>query len=86
MKASEALLMHRTVSIVLVYRIADFCHEDFNVASHRIRIIKIRYIFHLVSFYHVTASCYVHVMSMLQYFAKKQVGSLSNSERTLSNA
>ena len=35
------------------YRIASFCHEDFNVASHGIRNIKIRYIFYLVSFYHV---------------------------------
>ena len=26
------------------YRIAGFCHEDFNVASHGIRNIKIRYI------------------------------------------
>ena len=27
------------------YRIVGFCHEDFNVASHGIRNIKIRYIF-----------------------------------------
>ena len=27
------------------YRVADFCHEDFNVASHGISKIKIRYIF-----------------------------------------
>ena len=35
------------------YRIAGFCHEDFNVASHGIRNIKIHYMFHLVTFYHV---------------------------------
>ena len=35
------------------YRIAGFCHEDFNVASHGIRNIKIRYIFYLVTIYHV---------------------------------
>ena len=29
----------------LTYRIAGFCHENFNVASHRICNIKIRYIF-----------------------------------------
>ena len=27
-----------------IYHIAGFCHEDFNVASHGIRNIKIRYI------------------------------------------
>ena len=32
-----------------MYRTADFCHEDFNVASHGIRNIKIRYIFYLVT-------------------------------------
>ena len=31
------------------YRIAGFCREDFNVASHRIRNIKIRDIFDLVT-------------------------------------
>ena len=35
------------------YCIAGFCHEDFNVASHGIRNIKIHYIFYLVTFYHV---------------------------------
>ena len=35
------------------YRIAGFCHEDFNVVPHRIHNIKIRYIFYLVIFYHV---------------------------------
>ena len=35
------------------YRIAGFCREDFNVASHGIRNIKIRYIFYLVTFYHM---------------------------------
>ena len=33
----------------IVYRIAGFCHEDFNVASHGICNIKIRYIFYLVT-------------------------------------
>ena len=27
------------------YRIAGFCHEDFNIVSHGIRNIKIRHIF-----------------------------------------
>ena len=31
------------------YHITGFCHEDFNVVSHRIRNIKIRYIFYLVT-------------------------------------
>ena len=35
--------------IAYEYRIAGFCHEDFNVASHGIRNIKIRYIFYLVT-------------------------------------
>ena len=30
-------------------RIAGFCHEDFNVASHGICNIKIHYIFYLVT-------------------------------------
>ena len=71
------------------YRIAGFCHEDFNVASHGIRNIKIRYIFYLVTFYHVTfyhvRFCNCLVLSILQYFAKKQVGSLPNPEGALSN-
>ena len=37
---------------LIIYRIAGFCREDFNVASHGIRNIKIRYIFYLVTFYH----------------------------------
>ena len=36
-----------------IYCIAGFCYEDFNVASHGIRNIKIRYICYLVTFYHV---------------------------------
>ena len=39
--------------LVSYYRIVGFCHEDFNVASHGIRNIKIHYISYLVTFYHV---------------------------------
>ena len=43
------LTCQRTWLVVLhtkiVYRIAGFCHKDFNVASHGIHNIKIRYIF-----------------------------------------
>ena len=39
------LAMHITHTYVHTYRIAGFYHEDFNVASHGIRNIKIHYIF-----------------------------------------
>ena len=53
---SELAIVHSlnyTYIYISYYRIAGFCHEDFNVASHRIRNNKIRYIFYLVTFYHV---------------------------------
>ena len=50
------------------YRIAGFCRDDFNVASHGIRNIKIRYIFNLVTFYHVKF-CDCLVLCRFQYFA-----------------
>ena len=40
----------RVCVCVCTYRIAGFCREDFNVASHGIRNIKIRDIFYLVTF------------------------------------
>ena len=49
------------------------------------RNIKICYILYLVTFYHMRF-CNCLVLSILQCFAKKQVGSLPNPERTLSNA
>ena len=44
------------------YRIASFCHKDFNVVSHGIRNLKIRYIFIswlFITWDFVTASCYI---------------------------
>ena len=43
---------HYRILTKLQYRIAGFCRENFNVASHGIRNIKIRYIFHLVTLSH----------------------------------
>ena len=40
-----SLVITQTRVLYLIYRIAGFCHEDFNVAFHGIRNIKIRYIF-----------------------------------------
>ena len=39
------LMRANTIIVFNNYRIVGFCHEDFNVASHGIRNIKIRHIF-----------------------------------------
>ena len=50
---SISLLKHFIKVPPHMHLIACFCHEDFNVPSHGIRNIKIRYIFYLMTFYHV---------------------------------
>ena len=57
------------INYIDIYRIAGFCHEDFNVASHGICNIKIRYIFYLVTFYHVR---FCNCLVLCLYFSVSQ--------------
>ena len=60
-----------------MYRIAGFCREDFNVASHGIRNIKIRYIFYLVTFFITRDFCDCLVLCQL-YFSTSLYRAVTN--------
>ena len=61
---SNSNFLYSYILLYIEYHIAGFCLKDFNVASHRIRNIKIHYIFYHVRFCNCLVLCLYFSISL----------------------